>query len=500
MFVDSKRTAIRYMVVLAVGISIGLGLGYTDVGVGLKSSVEQAATAVKKKGLEAIVASSDKLGARELLFMEYPEMVEAITRGGGFGGDFSRAIAQDIFGESQEAIDDAKKLSRIVEVAPRTWMIYMPIVNVVLLETDEGLVLIDVGMRAAGPAIKDLIKTVSDMPIHTIIYTHGHVDHAYGTWALTEDNPQIVAHEDLPKRFDRYIRLRGSLAKYNAQPLQSLPASESDLVYPTRTFRDELTLEIGGEEFILRAHRGETNDQLYVWIPSRKALATADYYQGFLPNAGNGKRMQRYPEEWAIALREMVAENAQLLLPAHGEAIADPKIIKENLSVLAETLQFIVDHTIAELNKGTRKDLVFQSLQIPELLLNHPTLEVKYVTHEDISKMVIKRYTGWWDDIPSSWTPVLFEDMSAEIVQLAGGAEVIDQRARSLMDGNIKMASHLADWAWYADPNNPVTQQLVIDVYRERVIHNETNTMEMLNYIQAMTEARQMQLDTAREE
>ena len=483
----------------AVGIAVGLGLSNTDFGADIKAQASESATAVRKASLEKLVESSDKLGARELLFMEHPEMISAIAEGGGFGGDFSRAIGQDIFGASDEAMSDADKMSRIVEVAPRTWMIYMPIVNVAVLETDEGLVLIDTGMRAAGPTIKKLIKTVSDKPIHTIIYTHGHVDHAYGTWALTEDNPQIIAQADLPARFDRYLRLRGSLANYMGQPLASLPKTRDDLVYPTQTFRDELTLTIGGEQFVLRAHRGETDDQLYVWVPGRKQLASADYYQGFLPNAGNGKRMQRYPEDWATALREMAAENAEIILPAHGEALTDPALIKESLTVLADTLQHIVDHSIAELNKGVRKDLIYQSLQIPEHLLNHPSLEVKYVTHADIAKMVIKNYTGWWDDIPSHWSPANFDDTAAEIVQLAGGIAAIDNRARALITSDIKMASHLADWAWYANPNDPIAQQLVIDVYRHRVIDKNTNTMEMLNYIKAMTDARQAQLDAAKQ-
>ncbi|MEH6550918.1 MAG: alkyl sulfatase dimerization domain-containing protein [Pseudomonadales bacterium] len=481
-----------------IGIAIGLSLSQTDITSGVKTSVSDAASSVRKAGLEKIVDSVDSLGTRELLFLEHPEMIPAIAEGGGFGGDFSKAIGQDIFGNSPEAQADAEEMSRIVEVAPRTWMIYLPIVNIAVLETDDGLVLIDTGMRVAGPVIKKLIATVSSKPIHTIIYTHGHVDHSYGTWALTEDNPQIIAQADLPKRFDRYLRLRGSLANYMSQPVASLPKTRDDLVYPTETFRNELTLTIGGEEFILRAHRGETDDQLYVWIPGRKQLAAADYYQGFLPNAGNGKRMQRYPEDWAAALREMAAEDVQLILPAHGEAISDPVVIHENLTVLAETLQYIVDHTIAELNKGVRKDLVYQSLQMPERLLNHPSLSVKYVSHQDISKMVIKNYTGWWDDIPSNWTPVLFDDLSAEIVQLAGGIEAIDTRARTLIPSDIKMASHLADWAWYANPDDSIAQQLVIDVYRNRILDKDTNTMEMLNYVKVMTEARQAQLDAAK--
>lgn len=494
-----KKNWLGYIATIIVGLLLGLGLSSTKVGSNLQQSVKASSTAVKQAALERLVESTDSLGTRELLFLEYPGMIKAISEGGGFGGDFSKAIGQDIFGRSPEAVADAEKMSRIVEVAPRTWMIYMPIVNVVLFETDEGLVLIDTGYNASGETIKRLIKSVSDMPLHTIIYTHGHTDHAYGTWALMEDNPQVVAHELLAPRFDRYLRLRGSLANYMSQPVASLPKTRDDLVYPTREFRDTLTLTIGGEDFVLRHHRGETDDQLYVWVPGRKALSTADYYQGFLPNAGNGKRKQRYPEEWAAALREMAAENAQILLPAHGEAITDPAVIKENLTVLADALQYIVDTTIDGLNTGVRKDLIYQSMVLPEALATHPSLDVKYVTAKDISKMVIKNYTGWWDDVPSNWTPALLEDQGREIVSLAGGMAAIDERARQLIGTDIRMASHLTDWAWYADPNDPIAQQLVIDVYRNRVMDSETNTMEMLNYIKVMTEARDRQLQAGKQ-
>lgn len=101
----------------------------------------------------------------------------------------------------------------------------MPLVNAVVFETSEGLVLVDAGMAAAGPVIRELIAGVTEAPIHTIIYTHCHVDHAYGTRALMDDDPQIVAQADLPAYFDRYIELPGSLAKYMGQPESSLPAS-----------------------------------------------------------------------------------------------------------------------------------------------------------------------------------------------------------------------------------------------------------------------------------
>ena len=72
-------------------------------------------------------------------------------RGGAFGGEFSAAVAQNMFSRLPEAIADAREKTEIVEVAPRTWLIRLPIVNAVLFETDEGLVLVDTGMGPAGP-------------------------------------------------------------------------------------------------------------------------------------------------------------------------------------------------------------------------------------------------------------------------------------------------------------------------------------------------------------
>ena len=141
-----------------------------------------------------------------------------------------------MFGRTEDAIEDVRKRSRVVEVAPRSYLIRLPIVNAVFFDTDEGVVLVDTGMGPAGPAVLEAIRSVTDAPIHTIIYTHGHVDHAYGSWAIMEagETPQIIAHEALKGRFERYIRLRGSLARYMSQPVDQLPASDADLVWPTR--------------------------------------------------------------------------------------------------------------------------------------------------------------------------------------------------------------------------------------------------------------------------
>ena len=61
----------------------------------------------------------------------------------------------------------------------------------------------------------------------------------------------------------------------------------------------------------------------------------------------------------------MAALEPAILLPAHGEAITDTATIVEDFSVLAEALQYIVDHTIEGLNSGKRKDQIHASVQLP---------------------------------------------------------------------------------------------------------------------------------------
>jgi len=442
------------------------------------------------------------LDDRELVLMEHPQLISQIMKGGSFGNrEMSIVAAKNMFSRLPDAIKDIRKKTEIKEIYPDTWFVRMPIVNAIIVRTNEGLVIIDTGMSPAGPALYEAARTVSDLPVHTIIYTHGHVDHSYGTWAFIAagESPQIIAHENILDRFNRYIKLRGSIAKNMSQPSEQLPGNKSDIVWPTITFSDSLYMEIGNEPFVLKHHKGETDDQLYVWMPGRKILASADYYQGFLPNAGNGKRVQRYVGEWAIALEEMAGLDAKILLPGHGDAIEGKAEIRENLSILAETLFFIESYTIDGLNAGLRKDQIFQSILLPDRLRDHPSLQTLYVSEKDISKMVIRQYTGWWDDIPSNWSPSTIKDQSRTITEMSGGIQNMIATGRRMMNSDIAIAAHIADWAFFSEPENEEVQKLVIEVYSKRIMDPKSNTQEMLAYLDHMAMVRRMmknELDT----
>lgn len=409
-----------------------------------------------------------------------------------FGNVASADAARHMFAELPEAVEDVRRKTTIEEIAPRSWLVRLPIVNSVMLETDEGLVIIDTGYASAGPVLKEIAADISDKPIHTIIYTHAHVDHAYGTHPLVEEGmpTQIIAQEKFLPRVERYIAMRGSIAKNMSQPENELPQSVDDLVMPTRYFEDRLELEIGSERFILQHHKGETDDQLYVWAVDRKVLATADFYQGFIPNLGNGKRVQRYIEAWIGAMHEMANLEAEYVLPAHGVALIGREEIRNEFRLHAEAMQHIVDEVYEGLNAGLRPDQVVQSISWPDKYANHPTLQQVYVTPNNIAEMLLKQKTGWWNDIPSDWSPAPLEAQAAQLVDLAGGMETFLSHTRELAKSEGALARHMIDWALLAEPDNREVLELTIQIYRPFVSAKNVPTQEALAYFDHIAIAR----------
>ncbi|MEY3018840.1 MAG: hypothetical protein RL336_1975, partial [Pseudomonadota bacterium] len=163
----------------------------------------------------------------------YGKLIQGVAQWGET--EWSPLVSMQMMTKFGPAVDESKRLSRIEKVGEGVWMIYAPIVNVVVIETSEGLVLIDSGHASAGPAIVNLLRSVSDKPVHTVVYTHGHIDHAFGAWALLEagEHPQIIATKQASERMQRYVTMRGHFAKYLPQAVQYMPQTLDDLVLPT---------------------------------------------------------------------------------------------------------------------------------------------------------------------------------------------------------------------------------------------------------------------------
>ncbi len=205
--------------------------------------------------------------------------------------------------------------------------------HVVAFRTGEGLVLFDTSLDALAPACLASLRQWSDDPVRAIVYTHGHRDHAAGTRTYLDEadaradaRPEIVGHENVAARFDRYELTDGYNAVINARQFgdrlgrrgQAAGTFFDDWVRPDRTYRLEDTVTYGDSTFDLHHGKGETDDHTWTWVPEHRAVVAGDFFIWVFPNAGNPQKAQRYPREWAEALRAMAATEPELFLPAHG--------------------------------------------------------------------------------------------------------------------------------------------------------------------------------------
>lgn len=71
-------------------------------------------------------------------------------------------------------------MSKIMQVSTRLWRIRIGIVNVYLIKTNEGLVLVDAAWPNKADAILEGVRQTGHDPrdIRHLLLTHGHVDHA----------------------------------------------------------------------------------------------------------------------------------------------------------------------------------------------------------------------------------------------------------------------------------------------------------------------------------
>ncbi|MFF0445905.1 alkyl sulfatase dimerization domain-containing protein [Streptomyces sp. NPDC004609] len=368
------------------------------------------------------------------------------------------------------------------EVADRVWHTAL-VSGVTAFETREGLVLVDTGTEAQAPKLARGLREFTQAPVHTAVYTHGHLDHAYGLPAFLlpgQSAPRVIAHSALPARSARYTRTRGYNEAINARqasgdvtkkPVRFTPPP----IPPDTLYADTLTVEAGGLTFELHHARGETDDHTWVWNPEHRVLCPGDLVIWAVPNAGNPQQVQRSAWEWADALRAMAALHPRTLCSGHGAPIVDdPETVQRLLVETADYLDSIVEQTLAALNEGAppHTDIV-ERVTPPST--DSPWLRPVYDEADFLVRNVIRYYGGWYSGRPSELKPAPRRDVAALVGELAGGIEALLARAALAgKAGDLRLACHLADWAVETDPADERVRAEAAAVYEARAEAEES--------------------------
>ena len=225
--------------------------------------------------------------------------------------------------------------------------------NALVIERDEDVVIVDSHVTpAAGAALRESISLVTDKPVSTVINSHFHYDHAYGTQAFGED-VQVIGHEytrarlaNDPLNDPTYLRSLGRFDNTVAELEARLAAAdederagleielsfwrahvraqqETDPVAPNVAVSERMTLYRGGREIqLLWLGRAHTGGDLAVYLPEEKIVFTGDMMLGRPSYMGDG-----YVGEWSATLGQLKQLDIELVLPGHGDGFSDLRII-----------------------------------------------------------------------------------------------------------------------------------------------------------------------------
>ncbi len=341
--------------------------------------------------------------------------------------------------------------------------------HVYAVATDDGMVCFDTSGRRAGPHAVAALRVWTQSPFSTLVYTHGHVDHVGGSGAFAADAvdrgdvaPTVIGHERVGARFDRYRLTNGYNAQINARQFGGRPSDDfldPSVLAPTRVVDARTDLAVGSQHFALHHALGETDDHLWTWDPQRRAIFSGDLMTWTFPNAGNPQKVQRFPAEWAMALRSMAALEPEMLLPAHGLPIAGRERIRYVLTTVAEALEQLVASVIERMNAGTPLDAIVHEVKVPAEVLALPFLRASYDEPEFVVRNIWRLYGGWWGGDVDRLKPSPAAVLARELAGLAGGPFALAKRAedlavearsavdRDMADDRWRLASHVIELA-----------------------------------------------------
>ena len=362
----------------------------------------------------------------------------------------------------------------------------------VAFDSGDGLVCFDSSGVHTGRAVVAALKQWRADRVGHLVYTHGHADHVGGSTFFAEDRPTVIGHQNVARRLDRYDYTNNWNLIINSRQFGGIPGElnlsigsaeggasvdiadarrflPGTTLRPTETFDDRHTMTVGDTAIELRHARGETDDHLWAWLPERKWIMAGDFVIWHFPNAGNPQKVQRYPLEWAAALRDMIAAGPELLVPAHGLPISGQARIAMVLDEIARALESLVAEVIAMMNQGATLDTIIHTVTVPTETLAKPYLRPLYDEPEFVIRNIWRQFGGWWDGAASRLKPSPDGHLATVIAELAGGAAALIRRAeQAVTENDLRLACHLADLAGWAAPDDPAIHAGRAAVYIER--------------------------------
>ena len=360
------------------------------------------------------------------------------------------------------------------EVAPGVFHFYS-VANSVTFVCGDRLLQVDCQLGFKAPEVIAQMRQRTELPIDSIVITHGHVDHCLGAQLYIDDNlkrgyarPRVIGHSHLRERINKNKLLEGHRIATDKRQFQVDFDLQDLFVYPDVEFMDRMMVALSDQRFIIAFGHGHTEDSIWVYNPSARCSPVGICSSGLRPTwATRSKcsalpwRTPRLSKKWLTGGRGTVPgapardlrQRRNSNLSAHHGPIPAPHT--ESCRLLPQPQHDPGGHAQQpEDARGT------DELQVAPAIYGHPVF---------IAIGIFKRYAGYYSGRPAELFPPAYADIGQEVVQLAGGVATVIDRARVLQTaGRLELACQLAEWAVHGEPQNKAAWETYGMLFKER--------------------------------
>jgi alkyl sulfatase BDS1-like metallo-beta-lactamase superfamily hydrolase len=340
------------------------------------------------------------------------------------------------------------------------------------VEGPEGLIAIDTGESVQEMAWAiEAMRAETDAPIVAVVYSHSH--YVGGTEAVVGagDSVPVWGHERIVANRQRTgVELSASAARGAVQQFGIfLPPDGPDglinvglgvsfnradhaphtpgFVVPNHTIDEATTTTLAGLRVEMTPAPSDADDSLTIWFPELDVCVHNIAWPVLFNVFAIRGEEYRDPRILLEGLDHVLGLGAEHLVGTHGVPLSGRDLIRHEVTLDRDAIQFLWDQTVRGVNKDLPAAELAAFVQLPETFSRGRLTRQLYGVAEHHVRQIHDGLVGWFDGDEAELFPLLRGDRANRMVEGFGGESVVRDAVRAAIDeGDLRWAVEMASW------------------------------------------------------